>query len=95
MFKRKPDSDPQLQEAIDSVYADLKGFTSETDNHRLTVDQLTALYKLKELNSKNKVSADTVALISGNLLGIVMIVGYERANVITSKGMQFVKGLAR
>lgn len=90
MFTRKP-TDPQLDEAIDSVYADLKGMHAQEDDHKKTVDQLSALYKLKETNSKSKISPDTLALISGNLLGIVMIVGYERANVITSKAMQFVK----
>lgn len=90
MFNRKP-ADPHLDEAIDSVYADLKGFHAQEESHSKVVDQLTALYKLKETNSKSKISPDTIAIISGNLLGIVMIVGYERANVITSKAMQFVK----
>jgi hypothetical protein len=39
---------------------------------------------------KKGVSRDTVVIVAGNLLGIGLILGFERASVVTSKAMQFV-----
>jgi len=38
-------------------------------------------------------SRDTLVLAGANLLGIVLIVGHERANVVTSKAIGFIKTL--
>lgn len=47
--------------------------------------------RIKESLRRIKVDHNTVALIAGNLLGIAVIVGYERANVLTSKALSFIK----
>ena len=52
----------------------------------------TALKK-SDLERANRVSLDTWATIGGHILGVVIIVGYERANVITSKALSFVMRL--
>lgn len=39
---------------------------------------------------KPRLSPDTVALIAANLLGILLILGYEKADVITSKALGFI-----
>lgn len=39
------------------------------------------------------VSRDTLVLAGANLLGIVFIVGHERAHVVTSKAIGFIKTL--
>lgn len=39
----------------------------------------------KELDRRFKVSHDTLAIVAGNLIGIAIVVGYERAHVLTSK----------
>jgi hypothetical protein len=36
------------------------------------------------------VSPDTIAVVAGNLLGIILILGYEKADVITTKALGFV-----
>jgi hypothetical protein len=79
-----------LDEAIDSALTDLQGFTAETEEYARTVDQLTKLYAIKDQERPKSVSPDTLAIVAGNLLGIVVIVGHERANVVTSKALNFV-----
>lgn len=44
----------------------------------------------EEANKPNRVSADTWAMVGANLAGILLIVGYERVNVIASKAIGFV-----
>lgn len=70
------------------------------DTDRIKV--LTEAIKLESENSKllaevrkidddiiarNTISRDTLALIGGNLAGIVMILSFEHANVLTSKAL--------
>lgn len=46
--------------------------------------------KQQEADKPDRVSKDTLAIIAGNIAGIVMIIGYERVNVIASKALSFV-----
>lgn len=44
----------------------------------------------QEIKFRRFVSPDTLAMIAGNIAGIVLIIGYERVNVIASKALGFV-----
>ena len=83
----KPDA---LQIAIDEALAQLKGVNVDSNEYNDKMGRITELYKLKEKNSPKRVSPDTVAIVVGNLAGIVLILGYERAHVVTSKALGFV-----
>lgn len=87
MFTLKTQQKTGVDLAIDEVLREMQGFTSDTEQYASMVDQLSKLYKLKEDTSKKRVSPDTLAIVAGNLLGIVVIVGYERAEVVTSKAL--------
>lgn len=43
-----------------------------------------------ELEKKHRVSPDAIAVVAGNLLGIALILGYEKSNIITTKALGFV-----
>jgi hypothetical protein len=79
-----------LEMVINDALSSFGEVTIGTPEYTKKVDELTKLYKLKEMNSHGKVSADTLAIVAGNLLGIVMILSYERAHVITTKALGFV-----
>lgn len=79
-----------LDETIDAALAQLKGIEVGSDEYNRKMDQITKLYTLKEKNSPKRVSPDTLILVAGNLAGIVLILGYERAHVVTSKALGFV-----
>ena len=93
MFKPKPPPPElvKLNEAITEIYAELAGFEAHQEEYDAATDQLVKLIKLKkEMVPSNRVSPDTLATVASSLLGIAMILSYERANVITSKAMSFV-----
>lgn len=48
------------------------------------------LERRKDLRKKSRISPDTMAIIASNLLGILLILGYERGHVITTKALGFV-----
>ncbi len=44
----------------------------------------------KMLDTHWTISPDTVAIIAGNLLGILLILNYEKLNVVSTKALGFV-----
>lgn len=88
MFTRKPKvEDEGLNKAIDALLAQMDAVPSESEEYSKMVDQLSKLYSLRE--TPQRVSPDTLAIVLGNLLGIVVIVGHERAHIVTSKAINF------
>lgn len=88
MFK-KPVQKTQLDEAIDLATRALAGYEPHSEEYAKTVEQLTALNAIREDTHTDRLSKDTLALILGNLAGIVVIVAYEHSHVITSKALSF------
>lgn len=91
MFARTPDKNSVLlDETINSALMDLKGYEPHDEEYATTVKQLTELYDLKKTERSGKVSPDVAVQAVASLAGIVLIIGHERANVITSKALSFI-----
>lgn len=96
MFATKPNVEAEeLNRAITNVHEHLTDYPPESPEYAAMADQLVKLYAQKKEIPSNRLSNDTLAAIAANLLGIVVIVGHERANVITSKALGFVTKAAR
>jgi hypothetical protein len=83
-----------IEKAIDDLVSkmsehegDSKEYTDMAKNLKVLCEANAAV---KAANKPNAVSADTIAVIAGNLIGITMILGFERVNVVTSKALGFV-----
>jgi hypothetical protein len=68
---------------------------SEIENAKTNEERLSAMKAYRELcelqeKSKTRVSPDTLLIVGGNLIGIVLILGYEHLHVVTSKALGFV-----
>lgn len=92
MFTRKPSTNKDgVTQAIDALLEEMSALSGDDPEYAKMADQLTKLYALKEVDHKvtsnKRVSFDTLALIGANLAGILLIVGYERENVMTSKAL--------
>lgn len=78
-----------LESAIAEVLSEMQGFTSDSDEYAVMIDQLVKLHAMKEAEKPPKVSKDTVLVVASNLVGIVLILSYEKTNIITTKALQF------
>lgn len=84
-------TNPDLQTAIDKVLVELDTKTPGTDEYAKLVEQLDKLIKIKVTEKPvDKLSKDTLTTVLGSIAGIVAIIGFERANIITSKALGFV-----
>jgi len=86
----KKDKRTNLEREIDSVLAIMSVWTPKSKEYTTMVENLEKLYKMKTESRVQKIKPDTIALLAGNLLGIVLILTYERTNVITTKALNFV-----
>ncbi|QPL14683.1 hypothetical protein SEA_SCHWARTZ33_38 [Gordonia phage Schwartz33] len=92
MFTKKHSSNTVgIEKAIDELLAEMHEQDKDSDIYAAMVAQLSKLTDVKETNNKvetgRSIDLNTLTIVAGNLAGIVMIVGHERANVVTSKAL--------
>ena len=84
-----------LEKEIEVVLLDMKDMYVDSDEYEVALNHLSILHEINSKEKKWNVSPDTMAVVAGNLLGIVLILKHEELNIITSKAMSFViKGRA-
>ena len=90
LFKRETPTYKRLIESeLEAVLKNLKFKESGSEDYKKVMDHAVTLHDLLD-EKPTGVSKDTLALILGNLAGIVLIIKHEHVNVITSKAMGLV-----
>lgn len=84
------DEESPLDKAITQVFSEMESLTADSDEYAKMVDRLEQLYKLKYPEKGNKWDRNAVLAVVGNIAGIVLILGFEKAHVVTSKALSFV-----
>lgn len=87
MFNRKKNEDPALDGVINDAIVAL---SPHDDNYVEHVEALKTLYELRNPIPPQFISPDVALTVVANLVGIMIIVGHERAHVVTSKALNFV-----
>lgn len=89
-FQRTEEDD--IDKAIKRILDDMDMFGPGSDEYDKLLSQLKTLTKLKTNKKSKRVDPNTVAIVVGNIVGILIIVMYEEKHVITSKAYStFVK----
>lgn len=84
IFQRKPS---KLDETIDEVLQHMAGSEVDSEEHDKMMTKLERLIKLQGEEHRGGISPDTLAIVAGNLLGILTIVAYEQKHVMVSKAL--------
>lgn len=89
---KKAEKKPEpLDTVIEDLAREMAGHEGHTEEYANCAAALKTLYEAKAtLPKPNVLSADTAATVAANLIGIIMIIGHERANVITTKALGFI-----
>lgn len=74
--------DPEIDAVLDKMHA----IGVDSEEYPTLMTYLERLHEIKAKVRRDPVSRDTIALVAGNLLGILLIVAYEQKHVMTSKG---------
>lgn len=84
---RKRNKEDELQEVIDELIQELKLHDTYSDEYTKAVDNLVKLDDVHRHKKLNHPSSDVLFTAGANLVGILLILNHEKANVITSKAV--------
>jgi hypothetical protein len=76
-----------LDEEIDRVHDKMLSETLNGEEYDQLLAVFERLVRLRKEERSSRISPDTLAIVGANLLGILIIVGYEQGHVIASRGM--------
>lgn len=76
----------KLDEPINKVLHEMDNGPYD-ENYQTHLAYLERLMKLQSEERGSRISGDTLAVVVGNLLGILTIVAYEQKHVMVSKGL--------
>lgn len=79
----------ELDEARRQVLDRMRDVDVESDEWKELFQHVEKFTVLKAAEGRDKVSPDTLAMVAGNLVGILIIVGYEHGHVLVSRGLSF------
>lgn len=79
-----------IDKEIDSLLNEMSNFDPMSNEYKILAENVERLAKAKSYDKQRYFDKTTVLYVMGSLMGIAMIVGYEKAGVITSKALGFV-----
>lgn len=54
------------------------------------VNELEALYKMRDVEKKNELNPNTILTVGGSVLTVLGILIFEKTDILTTKALQFV-----
>ena len=89
MFTLTPER-TKLQVSIDRAHETLQRLDPASEEYGIALDRLVKLHKMEDDNRPRSASPDTIVSAAASLLGILLILHYERTEIVTTKAMSFV-----
>lgn len=89
MFTR-PQANSVLETTLEAELIRLHRMKPDSQEYAKTVDAIAKLHKMKQDDKPARLSPDVLATVGANLFGIMLILKYEKFDIITSKALGFV-----
>jgi len=79
-----------LKKEIESVLIYMRTLSPDSAEYTAAAKNLEILCNTQGKDKDRRISPDTIAVVAGNIVGIVIIVWYEQLNVISSKALSLI-----
>lgn len=93
MFIKRQHTESQFDNLITKVASEMMDRPADSQEFEDQLAYLEKLANMRKDHPSSRVSPDTMAVVLGNLLGVVMILQHERIHVVTSKAVAFLPKL--
>jgi hypothetical protein len=88
--KKIPEYKRLLERELEHCLKSLRAQVIGSEEHKKIMDATVTLHGLMDEDPPG-VSKDTVAIIAGNLVGILLIINYEQLHPLTSKALGLIR----
>ena len=79
--------DKTIDDLITIIQNEMANLTPGHEDYKVRLERLEKLYAIKAQNRPPRISYDTMLTVGGNILMVVVMVGYERSHVMVSKAL--------
>lgn len=86
---KKDKTDP-IDALITKLLGEIDYVEATSDEYSTMLKNLEQLYKLKAEKRRKPIGWDTIFMVGGNILGVLIVVAFEQNHVVTSKGLNLV-----
>jgi hypothetical protein len=86
LFRQEDEKTP-VDRQIETVLEKMRQVGVDSEDYGRLMTHLERLTDLKCKGKKNPISSDTIVMVIGNLVGIVLIIAYEQKHVLTSRAL--------
>lgn len=86
---RRKNVDSIYDGPIQKVLTEMEQYSPEEEQYKAAIAHLETLTKLKAEERPKRIDANTMLIVGGNLLGILLVVAYEQKHVMTTKSIGF------
>lgn len=90
MAKKTPNEPVGIDKAIARLFEDMEGVDADSPEYAKMMKMQIKLHKMKILKKEPFLTPAQWLPVAGNLLGILIVTNFERANVLTSKAMSLI-----
>jgi hypothetical protein len=80
----------QLEVSLEVAHVSLQHLDPNSDEYGVVLDRIARLEKMRDAKRRPSISPDTIVMAATNLLGILLILNYERTEIVTTKALGFV-----
>lgn len=84
------ESKPNFQTELDRALADLSKLPIESQQYETAVKNIQILCTARAQKANDVPSMDAILTVGANILGILMVLNYEKANIVTTKAIGFI-----
>lgn len=80
---------PTIDQLINRVLIEMELYGPDSPEYPTMLAYLERLNDMKAQTRRKRISSDTLAICGANLVGILIMVSYEHAHVMTSRAKDF------
>ena len=90
MKKSPKENKVTFQKELDRALLELSKIPIESEEYTKAIKNIDALCTARAQKAHDVPSVDTLIMVGANILGILVVLHYEQAHIVTSKAMSFI-----